>query len=128
AEVDRLLAAARAAMTRTGQPMGERLRAARLNCLIEVLYATGLRVSELVTLPKSAAERSARMLTVRGKGDKERMVPLNESAKLAMRDYLALLAEAGSHQTTKWLFPSFSEAGHLTRQHFARDLKTLAAA
>ena len=128
AEVDRLLAQARADMTKADQPMGERLRATRLTCLIEVLYATGLRVSELVALPKSAAERTAAMLTVRGKGNKERLVPLNEPAKLAMRDYLALLAEAGRHQSTKWLFPSFGEAGHLTRQHFARDLKTLAAA
>ena len=67
----------------------ERLRAARLACLIEVLYATGLRVSELVALPASAAERNARMLIVRGKGDKERLVPLNDAAKAAMRDYLA---------------------------------------
>jgi integrase/recombinase XerD len=128
AEVDRLLAQARADMIKADQPMGERLRATRLTCLIEVLYATGLRVSELVALPKSAAERTAAMLTVRGKGNKERLVPLNDPAKLAMRDYLALLAEAGRHQSTKWLFPSFGEAGHLTRQHFARDLKTLAAA
>jgi integrase/recombinase XerD len=119
---------ARAEMSKAGQPMAERLRAARLVCLIEVLYATGLRVSELVALPRSAAERNARMLNVRGKGNKERLVPLNDAAKLAMRDYLALLAEAGRHQETKWLFPSFGEAGHLTRQHFARDLKALAAA
>jgi integrase/recombinase XerD len=128
ADVDRLLAQARADMSRADQPMAEQLRAARLNCLIEVLYATGLRVSELVALPKSAANRNARMLTVRGKGNKERLVPLNEAAKLAMRDYLALLAEAGRHQQTQWLFPSFGEAGHLTRQHFARDLKELAVA
>ncbi len=128
AEVDRLLAHARAEMSKPGQPLAERLRAARMTCLIEVLYATGLRVSELVALPKSAAERTARMLTVRGKGNKERLVPLNDAAKSAMQDYLALLAEANRHQATKWLFPSFSEAGHLTRQHFARDLKALAAA
>jgi integrase/recombinase XerD len=128
AEVDRLLAAARAGIDKPDQPKLERLRAARLACLMEVLYATGLRVSELVALPVSAAERSARMLNVRGKGNKERLVPLNEAAKAAMRDYLALLAETGRHQKTKWLFPSFGEAGHLTRQHFARELKTLAAA
>ena len=69
-----------------------------------------------------------RMLTVRGKGNKERLVPLNEAAKTAMRQYLALLSEAGRGQKAKWLFPSFGEAGHLTRQHFARELKTLAAA
>ena len=72
----------------------ERLRAARLACLLEVLYATGLRVSELVALPASAARRDERMLIVRGKGDKERLVPLNEGAKQAMRDYLALREEA----------------------------------
>jgi integrase/recombinase XerD len=125
AEVDRLLTQARSELSK---PMPERLRAARLVCLIEVLYATGLRVSELVALPRSAAERNARMLNVRGKGNKERLVPLNDAAKLAMRDYLALLAEAGRHQESKWLFPSFGEAGHLTRQHFARDLKALAVA
>ena len=58
----------------------ERLRAARLDCLLEVLYATGLRVSELVALPASAARRDERMLIVRGKGDKERLVPLNDAA------------------------------------------------
>jgi integrase/recombinase XerD len=128
AEVDRLLATARANIDKPGQPKLERLRAARLACLMEVLYATGLRVSELVALPVSAAERTARMLTVRGKGSKERLVPLNEAAKIAMRDYLTLLAETGRHQRSKWLFPSFGEAGHLTRQHFARELKELAVA
>src|SRR6516162_3063835 len=127
AEVDRLLARARIDMDKADQPALKRLRAARLACLIEVLYATGLRVSELVALPISAAERNARMLTVRGKGNKERLVPLNEAAKKAMGEYLALLSGASGHRETKWLFPSFSEAGHLTRQHFARELKTLAA-
>jgi len=109
------------------QPALTRLRAARLACLIELLYATGLRVSELVALPISAAERNARMLTVRGKGNKERLVPLNEAAKKAMGEYLALLFAARPQRKAKWLFPSFGEAGHLTRQHFARELKTLAA-
>lgn len=127
-EVDRLLAQARASMDRVDQPAPKRLRAARLTCLIEVLYATGLRVSELVALPMSAAQRNARMLAVRGKGNKERLVPLNEAAKRAMHEYLTLLWSANSRRETKWLFPSFSQAGHLTRQHFARDLKALAAA
>jgi integrase/recombinase XerD len=128
ADVDRLLSTAHAAIAKSGQPALERLRAARLACLLEVLYATGLRVSELVALPASAAARNARMLTVRGKGDRERLVPLNEAAKAAMRDYLALLAELGRDRKSKWLFPSFGESGHLTRQHFARELKELAAA
>ena len=135
--VDQLLATAREGIDDAARPIGERLRAARLNCLLEVLYATGLRVSELVTLPASAARRDERMLIVRGKGNKERLVPLNQSAKTAMRDYLALREEAaketkkatkkGSLKASKWLFPSFGESGHLTRQHFARDLKALAA-
>jgi integrase/recombinase XerD len=127
AEVDRLLAQARADIGQAEEPAPKRLRAARLACLIEVLYATGLRVSELIALPISAAERNARMLTVRGKGNKERLVPLNEAAKKAMSEYLALLSANGVRQT-KWLFPSFGRTGHLTRQHFARELKTLAAA
>ena len=68
----------------------ERLRAARLTCLLEVLYATGLRVSELVALPAAAARRDQRMLVVRGKGGRERLVPLNDAARRAMADYLAL--------------------------------------
>jgi integrase/recombinase XerD len=129
-EVDRLLAAARAAVAAARQP-GERLRAARLNALLELVYATGLRVSELVSLPASAAERSARMLVVRGKGGKERLVPLNDAAKAAMAEYRALLAgrsgDAPKPAPSKWLFPSFGDSGHLTRQHFARELKALAS-
>jgi integrase/recombinase XerD len=127
AEVDRLLAQARTDMGQADQGAPKHLRVARLACLIEVLYATGLRVSELIALPISAAERNARMLTVRGKGNKERLVPLNEAAKKAMSEYLALLSANGVRQT-KWLFPSFGRTGHLTRQHFARELKALAAA
>ena len=70
------------------------MRALRLSCLLEVLYATGLRVSELVTLPLSAARRDARMIVVRGKGNKERFVPLNDAAKRAMADYLAAMEAA----------------------------------
>ena len=110
------------------KPPAVRLRAARLLCLLEVVYATGLRVSELVALPASAAKRDQRMLVVRGKGGKERLVPLNAAAKRAMADYLALRAETEHAEASKWLFPSFGETGHLTRQHFARELKTLGQA
>jgi integrase/recombinase XerD len=124
-EVDRLIAAARAAAAE-GEPR-ERLRGQRLYCLLELLYATGLRISELVSLPASAARRNERMLIVRGKGGKERVVPLNEAARSAMRDYAAMLAEVLEPQPSKWLFPSFGETGHLTRQHVGRELKSLAA-
>jgi integrase/recombinase XerD len=124
AEVDRLLGAA--ATSDAAIPLRERVRVARLSCLLETLYATGLRVSELVALPMSAARRDARVIVVRGKGNKERMVPLNNAAKNAMANYLALLDQSGQYASSKWLFPSFGESGHLTRQHFARDLKSLA--
>jgi integrase/recombinase XerD len=131
-DVDRLLACAKAAIDTPDASPARRLRAARLYCLLEVLYATGLRVSELVSLPVSAARRDARMIVVRGKGNKERLVPLNEASRQAMADYLAATADQrGASKIAaarpKWLFPSVGESGHLTRQHFARDLKELAA-
>jgi integrase/recombinase XerD len=126
AEVDHLLQTA--AASDPTSPLPVRLRAARLACLVELLYATGLRVSELVALPASAARKDARVIIVRGKGNKERMVPLNDAAKRAMTAYLALLKESGDEAQSKWLFPSFGDSGHLTRQHFARELKTLAGA
>ena len=132
ADVDRLLTRARAlAEEASASPQGQ-LRAMRLYCLLEVLYATGLRVSELVALPLSAARSDARMIVVRGKGNKERLVPLNEASRRAMADYLAAMealrgSRAKNATVSKWLFPSFGESGHLTRQHFARDLKELAA-
>jgi len=125
AQVDRLLEQARRGLS-VERP-GERLRAARLVCLLEVLYATGLRVSELIALPDSAARRGHPMLSVRGKGGRERLVPLNGAARQAMTDYLVLREEAGLN-ASKWLFPSFGESGHLTRQHVARELKALAVA
>jgi integrase/recombinase XerD len=128
AEVDKLLAQARGKMEDGKQPPTARLRAARLLCLLEVVYATGLRVSELVALPAAAARRDQRMLVVRGKGGKERLVPLNQAAKRAMADYLKLRSEIERDTQSKWLFPSFGEQGHLTRQHFARELKALGAA
>lgn len=128
AEVDKLLAQAQSAATDTKQPAVQHLRAARLLCLLEVVYATGLRVSELVALPACAARRDQRMLVVRGKGGKERLVPLNQAAKRAMAEYLKLRTDVKGKAQSKWLFPSFGEQGHLTRQHFARELKALGAA
>jgi integrase/recombinase XerD len=127
AEVDRLIAAARTAAETPRLPP-ERLRALRLTCLIELLYATGMRISELVALPAAAARHDERMLVVRGKGGKERLVPLNGAAKAAMRAYLAGVAESRAGDRSKWLFASPGEAGHLSRQHAGRELKELAAA
>jgi integrase/recombinase XerD len=133
ADVDRMLSHAKQATQAADASATQRLRAMRLYCLLEVLYATGLRVSELVTLPRSAATRDARMIVVRGKGAKERLVPLNDASRQAMADHLSAMetvkgAKGKASATSKWLFPSFGESGHLTRQHFARDLKDLAVA
>jgi integrase/recombinase XerD len=131
ADVDRLLTRAKELAAAPEASATQRLRALRLYCLLEVLYATGLRVSELVALPLSASRRDARMIVVRGKGNKERLVPLNEASRQAMADYLVAMdtlkgEKKKSLAASKWLFPSFGESGHLTRQHFARDLKELA--
>jgi integrase/recombinase XerD len=126
AEVDRLLAAAAEGIEDAARPLSERLRAARMSALLETLYASGLRVSELVSLKRTAARPGLAMLNVVGKGAKERLVPLTEAARRAMQAYLGLLAQAGRDGASPWLFPSFGESGHLTRQHFARELKMLA--
>ena len=130
-DVDRLLTRAKELAAAPQASGSQRLRALRLYCLLEVVYATGLRVSELVALPLSASRRDARMIVVRGKGNKERLVPLNEASRQAMADYLAAMDTLKGEKkkglaASKWLFPSFGESGHLTRQHFARDLKELA--
>ena len=123
AEVDKLIAASAA---RTESAAGiEQVRALRLNCLIEMLYATGMRVSELVSLPRSVLAGDARVLTIKGKGGRERLVPLNASARAALERYLAAISGEG-RVSSKWLFPSKSAEGHLTRQRLAQDLKALA--
>ena len=105
--------------------------ACRRHALAETLYATGLRVSELVALPVTVALRAERFFIVRGKGGKERVVPLSHSARAALREWLAIRAtqpgaEAGAEESP-FLFPSSSEGGHVPRQVFARELKALAA-
>ena len=118
-EVETLLDAARAVKGPDGL---------RLGCLLEVLYATGLRVSELVTLPLSAVRREEPLLTVRGKGGKERLVPLSEPARAALRAYRDARAVflPGDGAESRFLFPSRSKAGHLTRQRLGQMLKDLA--
>jgi len=123
-EVSGLLEAAR----RQSGPEG-----LRMNALMEVLYASGLRVSELVQLPVSALSRDDGMLIVRGKGDKERMVPLTEPAIEALAAYATVREvffpkrlAAAKGAASPWLFPSRSAEGHLTRTRFAQKLKELA--
>ena len=94
--------------------------ALRLYVLLELLYATGMRVSELVTLRRNAVMRDATYLTIVGKGGRERIVPVNDRARDAVKAYLGTL-EAGP-----FLFPAAGEDGHLSRQVFARELKGLA--
>lgn len=105
--------------------------ALRLVCLLEMLYATGLRVSELVGLPLSSIGEDSQFLMVAGKGGRERMVPLSEPAQKAIRAYLdirnAFIATDDKGDQGQWMFPSrTSESGHLTRQRFAQLLKDLA--
>jgi len=118
-EVDRLLALAESEANAAAGGAKQAL-AHRLYVLLELLYATGLRVSELVSLKRAAVMRDASFLTVVGKGRKERIVPINDRARDALRAYVPTL-EPGP-----WLFPAAGESGHLTRQVFGRELKGLA--
>ena len=133
ADVDRLIAQAEAETAEPGLTPFEACRRLRLLALIELLYATGMRVSELVALPASVVARRSDMLVIRGKGNKERLVPLTSRAQRAAERYrTALKAQSAEPQAAgspfeRWLFPADSESGHLARQVFARDLKGLAA-
>jgi len=99
----------------------------RLAALVEVLYATGLRVSELAGLPLSAISRDGQMLLVRGKGDKERLVPLGDPARDAIGRYLEVRGEfIAKGLSSNFLFPSAARSGHITRALVAGKLKQLA--
>ncbi|WP_421725413.1 site-specific tyrosine recombinase XerD [Bauldia sp.] len=125
AEVTRLLDAAAAAARRDDLSTTARLRALRLHALLELIYATGLRVSELVSLPAAAITADSRVFALRGKGGHERVVPLTDASRDAVAAYLAARRDTGARES-RWLFPAGGKAGHLTRQVFARDLKSLA--
>jgi len=121
-EVDAMLAAARARPGREGL---------RLTALLELLYATGLRVSELVALSASVVARDGAFLYVRGKGNKERVVPLTGAAVAALQAYAKVREtfdprSALRSPPSRWLFPSRGRGGHLTRARFAQMLKALA--
>ncbi len=121
AQVEALLGAARGAVDEA-KTTAARAKALRFHCLLEVLYATGLRVSELVGLPVSARGMDGRVLIVTGKGRRERLVPLTPSAQAAMEAQIKALGE----KPGRFLFPSRGKAGHLTRQRFAQELKIMA--
>ncbi len=127
-EVDRLLETARRRIETHAASPSRRLQATRLYCLLEMLYATGLRVSELVSLERNALKGDRRVFTVKGKGGRERLVPMNKRAQEALDAYLALDRQLHSNTTKrpKWLFHSRSRSGHLTRQRLAQELKQLA--
>jgi integrase/recombinase XerD len=124
-----LIAAAREGLDASERPLRERLAAARTACVIELIYASGLRVSEVLSLPEAAARTKEPLLTVRGKGGRERLAPLSGPARAAMAVHRAQLGEAApGAAASPWLFPADSAAGHMTRQAFARDLKFVASA
>ena len=127
-EVDQLIETAQQRIR--GSIGKERYRALRLYCLMELLYATGMRVSELVSLPTTVLKGDRRLLTITGKGGRERQVPLNQASQRALDQFL----QAGETEEqiarlkgkNKWLFPANSQEGFLPRQHFGRELKELA--
>ena len=127
-EVSRLLAQAETESEIEGPGQLQRIR---MLALLELLYATGMRVSELVTLSAKVLDQEGRFLMIRGKGNKDRLVPLSHSAIIAMRKYGQMRAAQDAKAKeppaeSPWLFPSYSKEGHLPRQVFARDLKDLA--
>jgi len=133
-EIDLLLQAARRRVNDSRN--GQRLKALRLYCLLEILYSTGMRVSELVALPRSALVGDERTLTIKGKGGRQRVALLNLAAQEALGLYLNErdTAASGGHDAegfavgaaSPWLFPSWGQQGHLTRQRLAQELKLLA--
>ena len=129
AEVERLISTAREGLDVAERPLRERLEAARMACLIELIYGSGLRVSEALSLKKAIAVAKSPLIAVSGKGGKERLAPLSSPARAAIGVFRALLDQAApAMAAAPWLFPAGSASGHMTRQAFARDLKRVAAA
>ncbi len=127
AEVETLLETAKTASD-TAEEGAARRRALRLYAALETLYATGLRVSELIALPRNVLTADDRVLTIKGKGGRERLVPLNETAQKSLRAHLAAVGDdeaAAGERKSPWLFPS-AGGQHLTRQRFGQELKALA--
>lgn len=123
-DVSRLLAQAEADIAKA-QDKEEALRRIRFRALLELLYATGMRVSELVSLPYRVLADDGRFLVVKGKGAKERMVPMSRPSRAALDTWLAAIGETA--EEAGFLFPANSAEGHLSRQVFARELKEVAS-
>ncbi|WP_439816850.1 site-specific tyrosine recombinase XerD [Zavarzinia sp. CC-PAN008] len=117
-EVGHLLAAAA-----EGEDSPER---ARRVCLVELLYATGLRVSELATLPRAAVQGDPRLIMVTGKGGRDRLVPVGDAARAAILDWLRHRPAHDPQGRSRYLFPGSGRPGHLSRQQVANILKDLA--
>jgi len=128
-EVSHLLSVSQEGLDDESRPAAERLQALRTACLLELLYATGLRVTELVSLPLRAGQTKEPLIHICGKGGRERVVPLTGAPRRVIAAYRAVLDKAHPGLAAgPWLFPADSASGHLTRQAFARDLKACAAA
>ncbi|HZJ13156.1 MAG TPA: site-specific tyrosine recombinase XerD [Methyloceanibacter sp.] len=127
AEVETLIDTAKQASA-TAAEGAPRRRALRLYALLEMLYASGLRVSELIALPRNVLVADDRVLTIKGKGGRERLVPLNDAARDALGVHLAALQEDKRQSASAWLFPTGGGGQHITRQRFGQELKALALA
>ena len=129
-EVGQLLDLAEAQI-KTAKSERDLIAKTRFRALLELLYATGMRVSELVALPAGVLKRDEPFLIIRGKGNKERLVPISQAAKAALADYLAAIdavhAKQKKPEQSPFLFPANSKTGYLARQVFARELKSIAA-
>tara|TARA_B100000768_G_scaffold119589_1_gene110635 strand:- start:1379 stop:2287 length:909 start_codon:yes stop_codon:yes gene_type:complete len=119
-EVNRLLEAARKMPKTKSDKM-------RLTCLMELLYATGMRVTELVGLPTAAVRGNPRVILVRGKGGKERMIPLSTEARKTVTLWLSIRDADGMNLSSGFLFPSRGREGHLSRVWFFQQIKRLAS-
>lgn len=129
-DVDQLLKVAEDAANSSGGSQSEKLQNVRFHALLELLYATGMRVSELVALPRNVLKRNEPFLLITGKGNKERLVPISGAARRALEVYIDIhkkhFEEKEKPDNSAFLFPASSKTGHLARQVFARQLKDTA--
>ncbi|MBY7649480.1 MAG: recombinase XerD [Candidatus Liberibacter europaeus] len=115
------------AETEAKEPSVDQWKRIRMFLLVELLYSTGMRVSELLTLSANVLNLKERTMIIQGKGNRERLVVFSPSVLQAIQQYKIIRSNIPSMTKSPWLFPSHSKKGHLSRQVFARDLKDLAA-